>query len=747
MKPMTQSHSALRKLLLLLLPLAVVAVALPASSGYAAPPAFADSAFSSLWRRTDSPVASGAVRRTWFWGPQPNTGGIIEEYKEGAGGKRLVQYFDKSRMEINDPAGDPASPFYVTNGLLTVELISGRMQTGKATFQARQPSRTNVTGDAGDPLAPTYADLSGVSNAVQDRRDPDRTGKFVTATLGKDGKVGDDPSKSSVPGIAVAYYENTTGHNVPRAMWDFLNSTGPVSNDSGAGTTQARLINPWFYASGLPISDAYWVRATIAGKPTDVLVQAFERRVLTYVPTNPAGFQVEMGNIGQHYYQWRYGNGATPVLAGTPTATVPASGSAAGLSRYAVDTISDLSPALLDKLKAGGAGAIRVYISWADLEPQKSSPDQFKWDIYDGMYKLLSDKGLQPITTILSCPQWACARPDGPVIVERVPDFVQFMTAVVGRYSKSPYNAHYWEFWNEPDSVAPDASRYNWGTHGDRYAAMLGALQAPMKQADPSAKLVMGGLSYDNFLEQGGPFNKTFLDDVLKAGGGQYLDVFNFHYYVQNVNWCSFTAKLNELRAKLKAYNLNVPIMSTESGFTSGIDVGSNDDTQSAYVAQLYAQTAGEGMLSTTWFLAKDFPGPAQGKDIFQKSGLLDASLAPKPSYNAYKVAVAELGQRPVARVLGAAEGITGKMRGYEFQADANHKARLWTVWAWDVSTNPGACGTAPAPRDFVVPANLAPNVARVLDLYGQPVPTRVSADKSIVFSLDARPVYIEWAR
>src|SRR2546430_1139648 len=68
-----------------------------------AAPTFAHSAFSSVWERTDAPVASGAVKRTWFWGPQPNSEGTYEDYKEGAGGKRIVQYFDKSRMEINDP--------------------------------------------------------------------------------------------------------------------------------------------------------------------------------------------------------------------------------------------------------------------------------------------------------------------------------------------------------------------------------------------------------------------------------------------------------------------------------------------------------------------------------------------------------------------------------------------------------------------------------------------------------------------
>jgi hypothetical protein len=38
-----------------------------------------------------------------------------------------------------------------------------------------------------------------------------------------------------------------------------------------------------------------------------VLVQLFERRILTYTPGNPRGFEVEMGNVGQHYHRWRYG--------------------------------------------------------------------------------------------------------------------------------------------------------------------------------------------------------------------------------------------------------------------------------------------------------------------------------------------------------------------------------------------------------------------------------------------------------
>ena len=43
-----------------------------------------------------------------------------------------------------------------------------------------------------------------------------------------------------------------------------------------------------------------------------MLVQLYERRVLTYVPDAPEGFKVQMGNIGQHYYDWRYKGAGQP---------------------------------------------------------------------------------------------------------------------------------------------------------------------------------------------------------------------------------------------------------------------------------------------------------------------------------------------------------------------------------------------------------------------------------------------------
>ena len=78
---------------------------------------------------------------------------------------------------------------------------------------------------------------------------------------------------------------------------------------------------------GLAISEPYWAHTKVAGQDQTVLVQLFERRVLTYNPALAAN-KVEMGNLGQHYYQWRYvenkGGGSVPVA--TNPSPVPTTG-------------------------------------------------------------------------------------------------------------------------------------------------------------------------------------------------------------------------------------------------------------------------------------------------------------------------------------------------------------------------------------------------------------------------------------
>src|SRR5919201_260960 len=171
---------------------------------------FAHPAFKRVWDRTDSLVASGQVSRTWFWGPAPGAA-AQEQYVDAPSGTgtRLVQYFDKSRMEINDPNANPNTPWFVTNGLLTIELISGQMQIGNnAVVNKGYAANIPIAGDTDDPNAPTYSSFVSVSNTHRgDHPQPDKTGQFATSTINKAGQVGDDQSKASVAGTKIAYFE------------------------------------------------------------------------------------------------------------------------------------------------------------------------------------------------------------------------------------------------------------------------------------------------------------------------------------------------------------------------------------------------------------------------------------------------------------------------------------------------------------------------------------------------------------
>lgn len=259
---------------------------------------FIDKAFELVWNRSDRPIARQQVTRSWLWGP---TGLMAraEGYLQMSGGLRQVQYFDKGRMEINNPNGNRQSPWFVTSGLLVRELISGNMQVGNNEFINRESSDVPLAGDPGDTVGPTYASFANIINT----RSSDRTAATVDQRLMRDGSVVPF-SGNEIAAATIAKYIPETGHNIPQVFFTYLTKNDVIYVNGR--TTQGRVMD-WIYTMGYPISEAYWTRATIAGVEQWVLVQPFERRVLTYVPNNPAGWQVEQGNVGRHYYRWRYG--------------------------------------------------------------------------------------------------------------------------------------------------------------------------------------------------------------------------------------------------------------------------------------------------------------------------------------------------------------------------------------------------------------------------------------------------------
>lgn len=284
-----------------------VAIAIAGQKAGPQPSRFFDklnSAFERNWSRADRPVLVGSessqpAERSWLWGPTPNQ--IVEEpYDDAPGGARQVAYFDKARMELRTAGAN------ITNGLLVREMATGALQLGDTRFIERSPSQVPVAGDPNqqgqNPNAPTYASFK---NLVESGPVASAEGKAVSATLSKNGTVGNNGNLGGYAKNA-AFIPNT-GHNIPDVFWNWFQSQGRVYDPVNDRYTNGKIFD-WIETVGYPISEAYWVRAKVAGKEQDVLVQLFERRVLTYNPANDPAFRVEMGNVGLHYYSWRYNN-------------------------------------------------------------------------------------------------------------------------------------------------------------------------------------------------------------------------------------------------------------------------------------------------------------------------------------------------------------------------------------------------------------------------------------------------------
>ncbi len=248
------------------------ALMLASSMTVGAASAFGNPAFQQQWQQGEALAPN-------FWGPLATAkDGQQEPYKEAPGGQRLVQYFDKGRMELG---GNGA----VTNGLLANELFAGQVATANADGTYLGPPGIPIAGDP-DGLGPTYASLATRAKAVFDAA-PARPGFLVQIGVEARGDVSlGDPARGSGP-TSLAAYDSMTQHNVLQAFGAYRDRVGLA-------------------AIGYAKSEPFVTTVKVGGAQQRVVVQVFERRVLTYTASNPEPYTVEMGNIGQHYSQWRY---------------------------------------------------------------------------------------------------------------------------------------------------------------------------------------------------------------------------------------------------------------------------------------------------------------------------------------------------------------------------------------------------------------------------------------------------------
>jgi hypothetical protein len=404
-------------------------------------------------------------------------------------------------------------------------------------------------------------------------------------------------------------------------------------------------------------------------------------------------------------------------------------------------------------LIGSGASWLRVAVNWSNVEPISGPPGDMIWNVVDAsLTAARSDMGrLNIVATIDYAPAWAVeivGDTRGPIDSDDLDEFAEFVGALVERYDGDGFIdapgspiVNYWEFYNEPD--AGDRSwTPSWGDYGSEYAQMLAIVYPSVKSANGNAKVVMGGIAYDWFYDQNGNFNRDFLDDVLQNGGGNYIDVINFHYYPAfKGNWLppgsqglGLLEKTQAVRDKFSAYGHgNKPVMITEAGWHSNSPPGApgSPEIQARYVVELFVQSMAADVETMIWWMLHDPGGWAY------EAGLVTNETIPVPklAYEVYQTAVAELGTAHFERALTLAETGHPDMEAFKFN-DNVYERTVYVAWMDPVGTSD------------VRPLDLAGTEATLRDFQGN-VTSIIGdgGDGVVTVPVGGRPVYVEMGK
>jgi hypothetical protein len=287
--------------------------------------------------------------------------------------------------------------------------------------------------------------------------------------------------------------------------------------------------------------------------------------------------------------------------------------------------------------RALGTHWVRMFVSWRALQPSQAPVSSQILASYEQLFSQLP-AGTKVLLDIVDSPEWETGSGDENAPPANPADYASFVAQLAARWG-SKVTAY--EIWNEEDAPA-------WWVGGPDPAAYTRLLQATypaVKAVDPGAKIILGGLTGNDY---------EFLEGVYRAGGKGYFDAVGVHTdtacnklspyeYLRGADGRlvpdSFLA-YREVHAVMLANGDDKPIWMTElswrttaatcaEGRWAGVTAaGVSDDQQAVFLRQAYHCLAQDPYVQVAlWFPLVDF-GPAV-------SGLQRADGSEKPSFTA----------------------------------------------------------------------------------------------------------------
>ncbi len=302
----------------------------------------------------------------------------------------------------------------------------------------------------------------------------------------------------------------------------------------------------------------------------------------------------------------------------------------------------------------------------ARLKLPETHLDTWGWDIELGDMASYAEHGKRDLVAFLITPtrphssapaeaadweleHWAPLNLDAPITIDGAINPDNYWAAYVYE-TVLTYRDHVeiWEVWNEPDWVpdwqvtqtwfdspptAEQLPRFNADIYA--YVRMLRVTREAARLADPDAKIALGGLGYESFLDAVVRYSDApgsgAIDSEHPQTGVAYFDILNYHFYPHYSGLDSsgsaraFVDKCDSMNAVLIEHgHAAKPCMATESGASheSFADLPSGPAYARHYAIKLMALAHGAGILGVDWFSLSDGAPLGADSDPYRYMGL-----------------------------------------------------------------------------------------------------------------------------
>lgn len=177
-----------------------------------------------------------------------------------------------------------------------------------------------------------------------------------------------------------------------------------------------------------------------------------------------------------------------------------------------------------DLLSAMNVKLVRFDFDWSAIEGVKG---KFDWSFTDRMVRVASAHNMKVLALLTYSPIWT--RPPGTtshVPPTNVADFATFARTAAQRYF--PLGVDRWEIWNEPNI----SDFWQPTPNIDQYGALFRAANTAVRDIDPQAMVLTGGLTRGTTSEDRKRISQTeFINGLYANGSAQLAGAIAIHPY------------------------------------------------------------------------------------------------------------------------------------------------------------------------------------------------------------------------